>query len=752
MMNAGFLCLIFSFFSIGIAPVLTGADIQNTVHGIVTDAESGDPVAHAYIHIEELNRHATSDRDGEFSLRNLPTGRYNLIVHRLGYASQSLTFTVDENPEIELQIALRPTPLTGGALEVVANQEDRRGSYLEHASIKLSASSLRRNLGSTLSETLSGQPGFEQRSMGPAPARPVIRGLGDERILILQDGERLGDFSASSPDHSVSIDPINADEIEIARGPSALIYGSNAIGGVINVVRNQIPTSIPSSTAGTATMQSSTVNNGVSLSGDLTIPMNNQVLNVELSGRYGDDYESATGKVSNSGYLTSNNTIGMSSIRPWGYSGISLSNFTTHYGIPPDPDGGHPNGVDIEMNRFQVESRTEYLLNRPFLKTLEAQLSYRYYNHKEFETSEIIGTEFTRNSINLNAKISHSEAGLLTKGVFGVWGEIDDTSVFDRFNIESAGYSAAVFTVQEFEKNWFHLDTGIRIELNTVVPAMDKPNSRIGHIRQRSFLGIATSASAIFRILENTHIGATYIHSFRPPSSNELFSEGPHVAAYSFEIGNPELEPERGIGKELFLRIKGTEYSFELTGYRNQFTNYLYPRDTGRENIFFPSLNDFQFTGVEALIYGAEIKTELQLTGSLVFHSSFSYTRGRRTLADDETTLLNSENTYGNLPMIPPFRINGGLSYSAGSFSFGGDVQLVGSQDQTDIFEEPTDSYKVINLKTEYRTSTNRNLLHTLSLRGNNLLNERYFNHLSRVKEIFPEPGRNVQLLYRLYF
>ena len=750
MMKTGVLCLIFSIFSIG--STVYNIDEQGTVRGTVSDAEDGEPVAHAYIHIEELNRHTTSGRNGEFTLRNLPTGRYNLIIHRLGYAGQSISITVDEHPEIDIIITLRPTPLTGGTLEVIADQEDRRGAYLEHASVKLSASELRRNLGSTLSETLSGQPGFEQRTMGLAPARPVIRGLGDERVLILQDGERLGDFSAASPDHSVSIDPINADEIEIARGPAALIYGSNAIGGVINVVRNQIPTSIPSSTAGTVTLQSSTVNNGVSLSGDLAIPMNNYVMNMELSGRYGDNYQSASGLVDNSGYLTSNNSFGVSSIRSWGYSGISLSNFTSHYGIPPDPGGGHPNGVDIEMNRFQIESRTEFLLDRSFLKVFETQLSYRYYNHKEFETSEIIGTEFTRNSINLNAKVSHGEAGLLTKGVFGIWGEFDDTSVIDRFNIESTGYSASIFSVQEFEIDRLHFDTGIRIDLNSVVPGQDKPNSRIGHIRQRNFVGIATSASAIFRLFENTNVGATYIHSFRPPSSNELFSEGPHIAAYSFEIGNPELEPERGFGKELFLRIKGSEYSFELTGYRNQFSNYLYPRDTGRENIFFPSLNDFQFTGVEALIYGAEAKTELQLTGNLVFQSSLSYTRGRRTLSDDERAEFNSDQQHTNLPMIPPLRFSTGLNYSVGSFSFGGDIQLVGSQKQTDIFEEPTDSFKVINIRTEYRTSTSRNLFHTISLRGNNLLNERYFNHLSRVKELFPEPGINIQLLYRLYF
>lgn len=750
MMKTGFLCLILSLIHLGYTA--GASEVQSTLHGTITDAVDGEPIAHAYIHIEELNRHTYSDRFGKFTLRNLPRGRYNLIIHRLGYAGQSVSITVDEEPDLEIEIRLRPTPLTGGTLEVVATQDELRGANLEHASLKLSGSALRKYLGATLSETLSTQPGFEQRTMGLAPARPVIRGLGDERVLILQDGERTGDFSASSADHAVSVDPINADEIEIARGPAALVYGSNAIGGVINVVRNQIPTSVPSSTNGSATLQSSTVNNGVSLSGDLSVPMNNTVLNVELSGRYGDDYRSAIGKVDNSGYLTTNNVIGISSIRSWGYSGLSVSNFSSHYGIPPDPIGGHPNGVDIKLNRYQIENRTELLLNRSFLKVLETQLSYRYYNHKEFETSEIIGTEFTRNSVNLNAKISHGEVGLISSGVFGIWGEFDDTFIFDRFNIATTGYSASFYSVQEYDVDRLHFETGIRFDLNTITPSRERPDSRIGHIRQRTFLGVATSASAIYNIMDKVFIGSTFIHSFRPPSSNELYSEGPHIAAYSFEIGNPDLKPERGFGKELFLRVKDAKYSVELTGYRNQFSNYLYPRDTGRENIFFPSLNDFQFSGVEALIYGFEVKSEAQLTSRFVLQSSISYTRGKREFTEDELIELNSEDQYSHLPMIPPIRFNAGFNYTLGKFQFGGDVQVVGSQNKTDQFEEPTDGFKVLNVRAEYRTTTNRNLLHTLSLRGNNLFNERYFNHLSRVKEIFPEPGRNFQLLYRIYF
>ncbi|MEX0944297.1 MAG: TonB-dependent receptor [Balneolaceae bacterium] len=728
-------------------------DISGIITGIILDAENDEPVAHAYIHIEELNRFTYSDRNGQFVIRNLPQGNYNLLIHRLGYSSQSISFNIQTDDEKEISIRLTPTVLTGGSLVVISESDGLRGSNLEHASIKLTGSTLRRNIGTTLSETLSNQPGFEQRSMGLAPARPVIRGLGDERVLILQDGERTGDFSASASDHALTIDPVSADEIEIARGPAALEYGSNAIGGVINVVRNQIATSVPSSLNGAATIQASSVNEGASVAGVLSIPMDNYVLNLDLSGRYGNNFQTPSGTVKNSDYLSTSNAIGLSTIRSWGYSGISVSGYLNNYGIPPDPIGGHEEGVDIEMSRFQIENRSEILLEHSFFKLLETQLSYRYYNHKEFETSEIIGTEMTRNSTNFTAKLRHRNIGFIKDGVVGFWSEFNDTYIFDRFNIETNGLSASLFTIQEANFGPFHLETGFRLDFNTEIPKQDKPESRIGNIRQRSFIGLASSASLIYNFNNGYQLGTTIMHSFRPPTSNELFSEGPHIAAYSFEIGNPDLDPERGFGKELFLRFRDPGFSLDLTGYHNSFSNFIYSRDTGRENIFFPSLNDFQFTGLKAVIYGFEAQTEFEILQRFVLKSSLSYTLGKRDVTEEEIDLMdNDQKQRDYLPLMPPLRLTIGAEYSFNSFSVGGDMRYVARQDRTTMFEEPTDAFTIFNLRADYRKTTKNNLLHTLSLSVNNLFDTEYRNHLSRLKEIFPEPGRNINLLYRLYF
>lgn len=746
--------LILTWFSLFLLPPLAveGANEQSgSLSGHLMDKDTGEPVAHAYLHLEGINRHTNSDRNGFFSLGNLPPGRYALRIHRLGYASLTKMIEISGTDALILELTLTPSLLQGSTVEVIATSNGFTGSNIEHASIKLTGAALRGALGPTLAETLAGQPGFEMRTMGSAPARPVIRGLGDERVLILQDGERTGDFSALSPDHAVTIDPAGADEIQVARGPAALLYGANAIGGVINVVRNQIATSVPASSNGSFTYQGTSINSGTSLGGTLSHPIHQGVLNLDLSGRYGADFRTPEGRISNSGYLSSTQSAGYSFIRPWGYSGFSVSGFLSNYGIPPDPLGGHPDGVDIEMRRIQLENRNEIVRDYGFFRLLESNLSYRYYNHKEFETSEIIGTEFTRNSVNLTLKGHHASAGPFNDGVIGFWGEFNDTFIFDRFNIETNGISAALFSVQEADIGNLHIELGLRAELNSEIPKQEKPDSRIGNIRQRTFLGIASSGSLIYHFGGGLYLGGVVMHSFRPPTANELFSEGPHIAAYSFEIGNPDLEPERGLGKELFLRFKTRDLNFELSGYHNQFSNYIYPMDTGRENLFFPSLTDFQFESTRATIYGFEGQMEFHLFPRLITTASASYTIGKR---DGHPTDVDQQGSPSQsyLPMIPPLRLTTGLTYAKGPFSAGGVYRYSSAQTRTALFEGTTDSYHLIHLNAQYRITSQRNLLHTFSLNIQNLTNTSYRNHLSRLKELFPEPGRSVNLLYRLYF
>lgn len=724
---------------------------SGTITGIIVDIESGDPVPFIYLHLEEINRSTTTDREGRFELRNIPSGFYSLIIHRVGYVSQSQTIQIDSNETTEIRLQIRPTVFVGQSLVVTANAESTLGSNIEHASIKIIGDQLRRNLDVTLSGTLSNQAGFSERGMGAAPGRPVMRGLGDERVLILEDGGRSGDVSWASGDHSVTVDPSSANEIEIARGPAALEFGSGAIGGVINVVRNQIPNSVPSRTTGTLSMYGATVNNGLMGAGTVTIPWNDLVFNLDLNGRFGSDYKTPIGTLSNTYLRNSNSGLGIGYIRPWGYAGVSGSVYYSEYGIPPDPEGGHPSGVDIEMYKYQTEGRAEILIRNSFFSLLEARSSFIRYHHVEIESNGSVGTQYDMDTVLGSVKLRNKEWAFFENGVMGIWGEFVDYSVFGSRTPNSNSGNGAIFVIQEADIGSFHLEAGLRLNLVSTWPEQERPNSFIGNVRQRNFTGLESSVSGIYNLGRGYYLGATFMNSWRAPSLEELYSEGPHLAAYAFEIGNPDLNAEKGIGNEIFARYKSTISTFQLAGFYNYFSNFIHAQDTGRPSIPRADLNEFQYVGTQATIYGVEFSSELKLSNSLFLDANLALTIGDRVVSADEKEATGLTVSEQPLPMIPPFNGNLGIRYALKNLSIGGRVRLSAKQDRLGEFETQTEGYTVVDLNSQYRFSWG-NALHTISLNANNLLNEEYYNHLSLVKDLFPEPGRNINMLYRVYF
>lgn len=723
-----------------------------SLNGRILDAATGEPVAYVYLHVKEINRTATSNRDGRFQISNLPQGSYTFYLHRIGYTDQKKTITVDSQDMPKLMFRMRPATLSGRAIEIIGRTGELRGSHLGDASITITGRELRKNLGSTLSETLAGQPGLAQRAMGAAPSRPVIRGLGDSRVLILQDGERTGDVSFTTADHAVTIDPITANEIEIARGPAALAYGSNAIGGVINVVSDLIPTSRRSTRTGDASLMGATVHSGLSGSGNVTMPLtSNLMMNVDLNGRFGEDYRTPGSRIENTFLRSTNSAAGISYIRPWGYTGLALTSYLSRYGIPPDPGGGHPDGVDIEMIRLQAESRSERVYDGRFLKSLETRFSYRYYHHKEFESPEIIGTEYTAYTANASVTGRHKGIGFFEQGTIGIWSEFQDYRVLDRGTLEATGLSGAAFALQSARFGSWKVDAGVRLEIHHARPERERTSIVIGDIRRRTFTGLASSATLTYDLGRRWQAGSMFMHSFRAPTMDELYSLGPHLAVYSFEIGNPRLDPERGFGTELFLSHRSNRTHFKGSLYRNAFSNYIYPRNTGQRSISNPNLMEYRFEGVQARMYGFEGSAEMRLRQTLSVDAMLSYTYGRRDVDEDEADITGFDGQTAPLPMIPPLSLSLGVTWAPGSLSLGSRARHASAQGRLGEFETRTGAYTVLDLHAQYRFTYAR-LLHTITLRVDNLLDEKHYNHLSRIKELFPEPGRNIQLLYRIYF
>ncbi len=732
--------------------------ISTSIKGTIIDSSTEEPISFVYLHLEELNRTSVSTIDGEFELKSIPSGTYTLTVHRIGYRTQSRTIEITDEP-VSIKIQLTVSILSTSAIEVIGETDELSGSGLEHASKKIFGSDLRRNLGTTLSETLSNLPGFDQRTMGASPGRPIIRGLGDERVVILQDGISSGDISSQSSDHAVTIDPVSASELEIARGPAALAYGANAIGGVINVVKNQIQTTLPSRLTGTYSINGQTVNSGASSALNLSAPIGDIALQLDINGKYGLNTSTPDGSIRNSNYLNTNDAIGLSYVQAWGYVGLASSIYFSNYGIPPDPNG-HPNGVDIELRKYQLDGRSEILVNKDFLKVIEFDVSVKDYNHKEIEIRQngdrgSIGSEFSQFTTNFDFRAKHNKLGVINSGIFGVSAEYVDYEVIGANTPPSSSFSLGGYLIEETDFGPLHVEGGIRFDVvqrTTSSRDLFFPNGVVvGSVdstfyKNRSFGALSGSISGIYDAGLGFTLGATVLRSFRAPSLEELYSEGPHLASYSYEVGNPDLKPERAWAKEIFINHSTNSTSATLTLYHNSFQNYLFARNTGQASLVRPDLQDFQFIGNKATLYGVETATELKLTRFLVIDANASFTFGYQ---KTDTPTNGAEDQP--LPQIPPFKLNTSLKYVNNAFEAGMRVKYAAEQNRTGEFETPTGSYTLTDTFFQYRLNSKK-LLHTFALNINNVFNEEYRNHLSRIKELNLEPGRNISLLYRVYF
>lgn len=237
------------------------------VTGTVRDTATGAPLPGAVVRIMELHREGRTHEDGSFVIGAVPPGTYRLVVQRIGYRAADLPLVVADRP-VTVAIALREQPMQVAATVITGQISERGSSDAITSTSVLSEARLDRRLDGTLGSTIVGTPGVAMAQMGPATGRPVIRGMGGDRVVILEDGQRPGDLSSTSMDHAVAIDPLTAQRIEVVRGPMSLLYGSSALGGVVNLIRHEVPTTAAEHAHGTLSAQASSANGGTTLGGD----------------------------------------------------------------------------------------------------------------------------------------------------------------------------------------------------------------------------------------------------------------------------------------------------------------------------------------------------------------------------------------------------------------------------------------------------------------------------------------------------
>ncbi len=721
--------------SAAIAATTARAQTTGVVAGTAIDAETGEPVGFTQVLLEEANRSATADRDGYFEIRFVQPDAYTLKAFRIGYEPLIRAVRVEAGDSLQVTLRMSVTPIEQG--EVIVEGIRSPVEQLADAAMQVEGRKLRQNLGTTIAETLDDEPGIAMRSMGPAPARPVLRGLGGERLLVLEDGRRTGDLSATSTDHAVVVDPLTSERIEVIRGPAALIYGSNTLGGVVNVVRGYIPSSVPRKINVGTSLQGQSVNDGFSGGFGIDAPAGPFALHADGSIREAGDVSTPVGPLENTSLSTYNGSLGGSIVGGWGHAGVSGSHYQSRYGIPGGFVGAHPGGVNIELQRQRMEARAEVFDPLPWVPRIELDGSVSRYAHQEFEADGILGIEIGLLSYHAGALFHTHQNGHRRKGAVGLWSEFRDyASAGFSFTPNATERTLAGFGYQDLHFEGFTVQAGLRYDYRTVRPTVVDRESDVGVVRARSVGGVSASLRGLVHPSEQLTVGASVMRSLRMPGIEELFSEGPHLAAYSFEIGNADLGVEKGWGMEAFAEYQGAVAAGSLTFFHNYIFDFIYPRNTGETHVR-TLLPIYQQTGAEARMLGGEASLTVRPLRPVSVTGSASYVRGTLTDRDEP------------LPWMPPLSGKVDASYDWNSMTIGATVEAAGDQDRVGEFEEPTDGYAVLGVYVQYHITTGR-FLHTIDFGIENLSDTEYRDHLSRVKSIMPEQGRNVKLLYKL--
>ncbi len=715
------------------APADSGA-----VVGTVRDADSSVPLMGTSVRLLELGREGVTHADGSFHIWNVPAGRYTVLAERIGYGSVSRAVEVSRSDTVFVELVMEPTPIELTSVVATGAIGERLREEALRPTEVLSGQRLARNLDVTVAETLEDRPGLASATNGPATARPVIRGLGGDRILLLEDGQRVGDLSATAPDHAVAIEGATARRIEVVRGPATLLYGSNAIGGVVNVIRDEVPVTVPHKVIGSLSVQGQSVNAGGVAGGSVLTSLTDRVAaRIEASGRLAGDLRTALGDLENTGIETYNASVGLSVVDDWGHAGAAYRIYDTYYGIPGGFVGAHADGVNVDLRRQSVRGSGEVRGDLGPFERIAYDGTVNHYHHLELESGGIVGTEYGRRMAAGELVGRHEALGPFDQGAAGVrfqWSRASAGGTQDM--PATTEYTAAGFFFEELELAPFRLHLGARYDWTTLLPDETGPSS-IGVIRDRRFGSVSASIGGLVRPVDGVAMGVNLARAYRTPGITELYSQGPHLAAYSFEVGTPTLDDEVGLGAEAFLRI-GTERAHgELAAFSNRISNYIYPRDTG--DVSPTQLPVYQFTGADALLQGLEGGGEVEVADGVVLDGTFSYVRGTLTDTDEP------------LPFIPPLKGSLSARYDRRAFFLSGGVTAAAAQNRTGAFETATDGYVIAEAGAGLRFDTFGNVS-LLTLSAENLLDDVYYDHLSRTKVIMPEPGRNVSLLYRLYF
>lgn len=633
----------------------------------------------------------------------------------------------------------------------------------------LEGDALVRQRGATLGETLESEPGITGSHFGAGASRPVIRGMDGARVRVLTDGAELHDASTISPDHAVVAEPLLATQIEVLRGPSALVHGAGAVGGVVNVLDGKVPTAVPSKgyegsaevRAGSAAREKA---GAVAVTGG-TGPF---AVHVEAAGRDAGDYRVGSGweggrRVPGSFNDTRSASLGLSWVGESGYLGLAFTRQTARYGLPGhshgfegchthgnhlhcgahDHDHDHVEGHDdhaqhdhdhdhgavpvVDLRSERIDLRGE--LRNPFagVAALRLRGGFTDYVHDEVEGGEV-ATTFKNKAHDLRVELQHQPiAGL--RGLVGVrTAERKFSAVGEEAYVQpTRTRSTGLFLLEEYRLGDWRIEGALRHDRQSA-RALDSDVERSHH-------GTSASLGAVWRVAPGYSLGTTVTRASRAPTAEELYARGLHMATATYERGDAELRSEISRNVDLTLRKTSGPTTFDVSVYRNSIRHYIH----GRTLDELDGLQLLQFSQADATFTGIEGRVRQALTRQI----------GLTLWGDSVRARLDGG---GRLPRIAPARV--GLKLDAQWQSWQGDIEWlqVARQSRVAPFESATPGYGMLNLGVAYHGGTSTATPWQVYLKARNLTDRLAYSHVSFIKDAAPLAGRSVVLGMRVAF
>ncbi|WP_193214593.1 TonB-dependent receptor [Luteolibacter marinus] len=628
----------------------------------------------------------------------------------------------------------------------------------------LSGSKLMLNLESTLGETLRDEPGISSTAFGPGASRPVIRGLGEDRVRILQNGTSVLDVSNVSPDHAVASNPLTARSVEVVRGPATLLYGPNTLGGVVNVIDGRIPDQpfTGSRPTGSFSSRFGSVDNLEQYAGELDYGQGDFAFHLDAFSTQTDNLKipgfarsararaldplppgetEAYGILPNSATESRGAALGGTWFHEGGYIGLSFSGEDSLYGTVAEPD------VTIDLRQRRWDLRGAFDQPATWIREIDYRLSYSDYQHTEFEGIEP-GTEFLIEGFQGRVELLHEKLGPF-EGAIGMEAGTNDFSALgdEAFLPPVQNQAVGLFLFEEVPLGDLRFQFGARYDHHD---HETDASAAFGPSMKRDFDAFSTSTGLVWEPADGYAVALSAAYTRRPPTYVELFANGPHVATGTFEIGDPFLGTEDALSFDLSLRKNTGRVTGSASVFHYRFDDYINLAPTGTD---FVDPEDgglipiYHYTPVAASFTGGEIEATFHLleTPSEAKDAKSPVSVSQRLDLSLQADYVHAENrsTGDPLPRIPPFRSGVALEYGRDALTFRIDGQYAAHQDRHAPGELPTDSYFLVNAALSYQLDLG-DVTTTFFLKGTNLTDEEARLSTSFLKEVAPLGGRGV--------